>query len=128
MVMKTTSIRSCQVCGKHFIPGDIVYFVPLDNNIVCHVCAIPHDKTFERMVEIESSCSPATIRYNALMDILRHGGITPTHDEENFLEWFGAWDNNTTATLGGLLEKCLKAGGKNDVSRKVPIRKPRRSG
>ena len=49
--MKTTPIRNCQSCGKPFNNGDIVYFVPLDNNIVCHICAIEHDKVEPRVVE-----------------------------------------------------------------------------
>ena len=106
--MKTTSIRSCQVCGKPFNNGDIVYFVPLDNNIVCPECAYKHDSREKRVVEGESACSPATIRYNALMEILSHGGVTPTHTEEKFLMWFSAWDNETAATLCNLLEKCLR--------------------
>ena len=114
--MKLTSIRNCQACGKPFTDGDIVYFVQLDNNIVCHVCAIPHDKTFERMVEIETTCTPANTRYDALREILRHGGVTPTHAERRFLVWFSVWGNETAATLGELLEKCLKVGGTNDVS------------
>jgi len=49
--MKTTPIRSCQSCGKPFAHGDIVYFVPLDNNVVCLDCAIPHLRTEKRIVE-----------------------------------------------------------------------------
>jgi len=110
--MKTTSIRNCQSCGKHFTPGDIVYFVPLDNNIVCLECAYKHDSREKRIVGDESICSPATTRYDVLTEILRHGGVTPTHTEEKFLMWLSAWGNETAATLGGLLEKCLKVGGK----------------
>ena len=109
--MKTTSIRNCQSCGKLFNDCDIVYLVPLDNNIVCHVCAIPHDKTFERMVEIESTCSPVTTRYDVLRETLRHGGVTPTPSEEEFLRWVSGWGGETAATLGGLLEKCARKGG-----------------
>ena len=108
--MKTTSIRSCQSCGKPFTDCDIVYFVPLDNNIVCHICAIPHDKTFERMVEIETTHNPATTRYDVLSEILRHGGVDPTPSEEGFLRWVSRWDDGTAVALGGLLEKCLKVG------------------
>jgi len=70
--MKTTSIRNCQVCGKLFVPGDIVYFVPLDNNIVCPECAYKHDGREKRIVEDESTCSPATTRYDALRDIMEN--------------------------------------------------------
>ena len=114
--MKTTSIRSCQSCGKPFVDGDIVYFVPLDNNIVCPECAYKHDSREKRSVEGESTCSPATIRYNALREIFWHGGITPTPSEEEFLRWISNWGDETAATLGGLLVKCLKGGGNNDVS------------
>jgi len=108
--MKTTSIRRCQSCGKPFTDGDIVYFVPLDNNIVCPECAYSHDSREERIVEGETICSPATIRYNTLTEILRNGGVTPTHAERRFLMWFSTWDNETAETLGGLMEKCLKVG------------------
>jgi len=110
--MKTTSIRNCQSCGKPFSDCDIVYFVPLDNNIVCHVCAIPHDKTFERMVEIETTCNPVTTRYDVLVGILLDGGIMPTPNDESFLRWVSQWDDETAVALGRLLEKCLKVGGK----------------
>ena len=110
--MKTTSIHNCQVCGKSFAPGDIVYFVPLDNNIVCPECAYKHDSREKRLVEGEVICSPPITRYNVLMEILKNGGITPTYTEEKFLMWFSAWGDETTETLGGLLEKCLKMGGK----------------
>ena len=53
--MKTTSIRNCQVCGKPFSDGDIVYFVPLDNNIVCPECAYKHDSREKRVFEGEST-------------------------------------------------------------------------
>jgi len=112
--MKTTSIRNCQSCGKRFNDCDIVYFVPLDNNIVCPECAYKHDSREKRIVEGENTCSPATIRYNTLIEILRDGGVTPTHVERRFLMWFSTWDNETATTLGELLEKCLKVGGKGE--------------
>ena len=110
--MKTTPIRNCQSCGKGFADGDIVYFVPIDNNITCPHCASFHGMTEQRLVEIENYCSPPIARYNALVEILRQGGIIPTHAEEKFLLWFSTWDNETSATLRGLLEKCLGVGGK----------------
>ena len=110
--MKTTPIRNCQSCGKGFADGDIVYFVQLDNNIVCPECAYKHDKREQRLVEIENYCSPPIARYNALVEILRQGGIIPTHAEEKFLRWFGTRDDDATGVLSGLLEKCLGVGGK----------------
>ena len=112
--MKTTSIRNCQSCGKRFNDCDIVYLVPIDNNIVCPECAYKHDSREKRIIEGERYCSPPITRYNTLVEILENGGITPTHTEEKFLRWFSIWDNETTATLGGLLKKCLKVGGKNE--------------
>ena len=102
--MKPTSIRNCQSCGKSFDDGDIVYFVPLDNNIVCPECSYKHDSRERRVVDY---CSPPITRYNALVEILKGGGITPTHAEEKFLRWFGTWDDETTEVLSRLLEKCL---------------------
>jgi len=109
--MKTTSIHNCQVCGKSFAPGDIVYFVPLDNNIVCPECAYKHDSREKRLVEGERYCNPSITRYDFLVGILLDGGIIPTPNEEKFLWWVSGWDDETAATLGGLLEKCLKVGG-----------------
>lgn len=37
--MKTTSISYCQVCGKEFNNNEVVYYIPIDNNIVCDHCA-----------------------------------------------------------------------------------------
>ena len=88
--------------------------MPLDNNIVCFRCSLKHDKSEKRAVEGERYCSTPITRYNALVEILENGGITPTHTEEKFLMWFSAWGDETAATLGGLLEKCLKVGGKDE--------------
>jgi len=112
--MKTTSIRNCQVCGKPFVAGDIVYFVPLDNNIVCPVCAAIHPDRKKRVVDGESICSPTTIRYDVLMEILMRGGVMPTPNDESFLRWVSQWDDETAVALGRLLEKCLKVGGNHN--------------
>jgi hypothetical protein len=37
--MKETYVSYCQVCHKDFTEGQKVYFVPIDNNIVCKECA-----------------------------------------------------------------------------------------
>lgn len=37
--MKTTHVSYCQVCHKDFRPNEIVYYVVIDNNIVCGDCA-----------------------------------------------------------------------------------------
>ena len=112
--MKTTSIRSCQSCGVEFIQNNIAYYVPIDNNIVCFRCSLKHYGAEQRLVEIENYCSPPIARYNALVEILKGGGITPTHAEEKFLLWFSTWDNETSAALRGLLEKCLGVGGNGE--------------
>jgi len=109
--MKTTPIKNCQSCGKGFADGDIVYFVPLDNNIVCPVCAYKHDKREQRLVEIEYTCDPVTTRYDVLVGILLDGGIMPTPNDESFLRWVSKWDDGTAVALGRLLEKCLREGG-----------------
>jgi len=112
--MKTTPIRNCQSCGKQFTDGDIVYYARLDNNIVCPECSYGHSIREKRLVEIENYCSPPIARYNALVKILKGVGITPTHAEEKFLLWFSKWDNETSAALRGLLEKCLGVGGNGE--------------
>jgi len=37
--MKETHISYCQVCRKDFKDGEKVYYVLIDNNIVCNRCA-----------------------------------------------------------------------------------------
>lgn len=37
--IKPTVIYYCQVCAKEFKNNEIVYFIPIDNNIVCNHCA-----------------------------------------------------------------------------------------
>ena len=40
--IKKTPISYCQVCGKDFEHLDIVYYAPIDNNIVCAECSKIH--------------------------------------------------------------------------------------
>jgi len=112
--MKTTSIRNCQSCGKGFADGDIVYYVPIDNNITCPHCASFHGMTEQRLVEIEITCNPVTTRYDALVDILMYVEITPTLKEEEFLRWVSRCDDDTVNALCGLFKKCLRVGGKGE--------------
>lgn len=37
--MKRTSISYCQVCGTDYTNGEHVFFVPIDNNVICRKCA-----------------------------------------------------------------------------------------
>lgn len=39
ITLKRVYSTHCQVCGWAHLPLSIVYFVPLDNNIVCWTCA-----------------------------------------------------------------------------------------
>jgi len=112
--MKTTSICNCQSCGVEFIPNDIAYYVPLDNNVVCFRCSLKHDKSDKRLVEIETTCNPVTTRYDVLIGILLDGGIMPTPNDESFLRWVSNWDDDTAVALGRLLEKCLGVGDKSE--------------
>lgn len=32
-------VDRCQVCGKSFEQIELVYYVPLDNNLICRECA-----------------------------------------------------------------------------------------
>ena len=112
--MKTTPIRNCQSCGVEFIPNDIAYYVPIDNNIVCFRCSLKHDKSEKRLVEIEHTCNPVTARYDVLVGILLDGGVEVTPEYNAFLRWISKWDDNTVNSLRGLLEKCLKVGGKDE--------------
>ena len=49
ITLKRIYSTHCQVCGRpHWVlPISIVYFVPLDNNIVCHDCAIESGLEYE---------------------------------------------------------------------------------
>lgn len=39
VTLKRCYVRHCQVCGKPFGQIELVYFVPIDNNLVCRQCA-----------------------------------------------------------------------------------------
>jgi len=114
--MKTTPIRNCQSCGKPFAHGDIVYFVPLDNNIVCLDCAIPHLRTEERIFEINADHDPIKhpVKYlsrderiESLMGLLQEHNIKISGDDLVFLEWLCGSGFESYKSLRGLLEKCL---------------------
>jgi recombinational DNA repair protein (RecF pathway) len=40
----------CQVCGKSHNPIALVYFVPLDNNLVCRSCAVESGLEYETRI------------------------------------------------------------------------------
>lgn len=42
-VIKTTGISYCQSCGVDFEPQEVVYYAPIDNNIVCQKCSRVHE-------------------------------------------------------------------------------------
>ncbi len=42
MEVKETTVYYCQVCGKDFQHLDIVYYAPIDNNVVCPKCSEIH--------------------------------------------------------------------------------------
>lgn len=48
--VKTTYITYCQVCSKDFKDGEIAYFAPVDNNIICKECSMIHKSKQERKV------------------------------------------------------------------------------
>lgn len=39
ITIKRCHVNHCQVCGKPFGQIEVVFFVPLDNNLVCKDCA-----------------------------------------------------------------------------------------
>jgi len=45
-----TGIKYCQICTVDFESGDVAYYAPLDNNILCAPCAAPHDEKEPRIV------------------------------------------------------------------------------
>jgi hypothetical protein len=49
-VIKTTGIDYCQSCGKDFKSKEIVYYAPIDNNIVCEKCSKIHEDRELRIV------------------------------------------------------------------------------
>lgn len=40
--IKRTPVSYCQVCGRDFISPELVYWAPIDNNIVCAKCSDIH--------------------------------------------------------------------------------------
>jgi len=46
--MKTTHMSYCQSCHMDFRPNEIVYYVAIDNNLVCEACA---DKANSKDIE-----------------------------------------------------------------------------
>ena len=40
--VKRAVVTHCQVCGKDFNSPELVYYAPIDNNIVCSVCSEIH--------------------------------------------------------------------------------------
>jgi len=40
--IKTTIASYCRVCGRDFKHLDVVYFAPIDNNILCPKCSEIH--------------------------------------------------------------------------------------
>ena len=103
--MKTTSIRNCQSCGKGFADGDIVYFVQLDNNIVCPECAYKHVRREKRIVG-GTNFMGRDQRFLKLADLLT-GKVELSAEEVKFLDWISGCDMDTMESLFGLLEKCL---------------------
>jgi hypothetical protein len=35
-------VSYCQVCGRDFMSPELVYFAPIDNNIICTKCSEIH--------------------------------------------------------------------------------------
>ena len=47
--LKSTSISYCQVCNKIFENDEIVYYAPIDNNIICKKCSELHNEIQPRI-------------------------------------------------------------------------------
>lgn len=43
-LVEITHAACCQSCGKDFEENEIVYYVPLDTNIVCNKCVQDHNQ------------------------------------------------------------------------------------
>ena len=110
--MKTTPIRNCQSCGKGFADGDIVYYVPIDNNITCPHCASFHGMTGQRLVEIEITSRGASDRYGVLADFLEDNDVELSPTDTNFLRWIAERGDDAADNLFCILKKCLGRGGK----------------
>jgi len=108
--MKTTSIRNCQSCGVEFIPNDIAYYVPLDNNVVCFRCSLKHDKSDKRLVETENTCRGVSARHGILVDLLKDNDIYVSPTDTSFLRWIAEWGDDTADNLFCILNKCLGVG------------------
>ena len=44
-----TGVDHCQVCSKEFEDVELVFYAPIDNNIICKECTEPHWKVEPRM-------------------------------------------------------------------------------
>lgn len=42
VTIKRTPCKYCLVCGRDFISPELVYFAPIDNNVVCKSCSEIH--------------------------------------------------------------------------------------
>lgn len=49
-IIKTTGIDYCQSCGEDFKSKEIVYYAPIDNNIICEKCSQIHEDREPRIV------------------------------------------------------------------------------
>ena len=47
--IKITHIDYCQSCGRDFDDIELVFYAPLDNNIICKDCTCPHKEVEPRM-------------------------------------------------------------------------------
>ena len=42
VTIKRTPCKYCLVCGRDFASPELVYYAPIDNNIVCEACSRVH--------------------------------------------------------------------------------------
>lgn len=47
ITLKRVYSTHCQVCGRRHSPLQLVYFIPLDNNLVCQECVIESGLPYE---------------------------------------------------------------------------------
>lgn len=47
--IKVTTVTYCQACSRDFKDPEIVFYAPIDNNIICRECAKIHSRPEPRV-------------------------------------------------------------------------------
>jgi len=53
VTIKRCHTNHCQVCGRMYEEIELVFFIPLDNNLVCRKCATESGCEFEPRIYVK---------------------------------------------------------------------------